>query len=137
MAEEGEIGLFDWLNSINHHKQDLMSSELLESKYDPFMVRRGLGMNHETLYEASNMNQLHDIDSYMQYQYLLAAIPKKKRYNKWIKKSIVSEELKMVCSFYKVNQSVGESYLRLMTNAQIEALKEWTSGGGKRNDKDS
>lgn len=132
MEENSVPNLFDWLKSINHHKQDLMTTDLAENKYDAFMIRRGLAMDKETVFAASMMNDMHHIDNYMQYQFLLSAVPKANRFSPWAKKAPASEEVKLVCRVYKVNQIVAMSYLRLMTDYQVEQLREYDSGGGKK-----
>lgn len=129
---EAAVGLFDYLKSINHHKQDLMDSDIAEKNYDAFMIRRGLAMSRDTVLVASMMNELHHIDNYMQYQYLLAAVPKAQRFSSWAKKAPVSDEVKLVCQGYNVNPIVALSYLKLMNPAQLEDLKEYVTGGGKR-----
>lgn len=132
---EAAVGLFDWLKSINHHKQDLMDNDIAEQKYDAFMIRRGLAMDRSTVLVASMMNELHHVDNYMQYQYLLAAVPKANRFTAWAKKAPVSEEVKLVSEAFNVNTIVALSYLKLMNPAQLEDLKEYVSGGGKRKSK--
>lgn len=133
MSDENERkapGLFDYLESINAHKVDLMVDEISEKAYDAFMVRRGLGMSKETIFLAARMNELHNLDDYMQYQYLLATVPKKKRFNKWAKKSPVSEDIKLIARHYEVNMVVASSYRKLMSEEQMEALIEMKKGGG-------
>jgi len=131
MEEQAKLpGLFDWVESINNHKRDLMETEESEKAYDAFMVRRALGMNKETLFLASRLNELHGLDSYAQYQYLLCAVPKKKRYSKWAKKPAVSDDIKIISRVYQVNLSVALSYRRLLTDEQMEHLKFVDSGGG-------
>lgn len=123
-------GLFDYLESINSHKVDLMVDEAAEKAYDAFMVRRGLGMSKETIFLAARMNELHHLPDYMQYQYLLETVPKKKRFEKWAKKTPVSDDIKIIARHYQVNMTVASSYRKLMSEEQMEALKELVSGGG-------
>jgi len=130
MAEEKAPSLFDFIDSINHHGQDLMTSEQNERAYDPFMVRRGLGMNRETLFVASRMNELHELDSYAQYQYLLNVVPKKKRYSKWAKKTAVSDDIKVISDYYQINMTTATKYRKLLTDEQVAELKERLTGGG-------
>ena len=122
--------LFEYIDSINSHKIDLMTTEAAEKAFDSFMVRRGLAMSLDTVEPASRMNEMHYLPSYMQYQYLLAVVTKKKRFSKWSKKMAVTDDIKFVANFYGVNFQIAERYCRLMTEYQIQELRDRKATGG-------
>lgn len=124
--------MFDFIESINNHKVDLMNSDLAEKSYDAFMIRRGLSMSNETVFFAGRMNELHNLDSYTQYQYLLKSVPKKKRYTKWTKKPVVSDDIKVISDYYNVSMSKATGYRKLLNNDQVETIKTILKGGGKQ-----
>lgn len=128
--EEKKIGLFDWLGSITHHGQDLMTDDERERTYDAFMIRRGLAMDRTTLAEAAIMNEVHFIDNYMQYQFLLNTVVKCKRFTKWAKKPPVPDEIIAVSKYFNVNHQVAAGYLKLLNPAQIEQIQTALKGGG-------
>lgn len=122
--------MFDFLESINNHKVDLMVDEAAEKAYDAFMIRRGLGMGIDTLNQSSRMNELHHTTDYMQYHYLLNTVSKKKRFNKWSKKSAISDEVKFIAKFYGVNMVTAGVYCKRMSTEQIQDLRDRRSSGG-------
>ena len=44
-----KISPFDFVNSINFTKQNLIIDERTENEYNPFIVNRGLGFNPDTI----------------------------------------------------------------------------------------
>ena len=61
---------FDYLNSINDTKKDIMVDDLAEKDYNAFMVNRGLSYYNDTVIYANEMNRHAHIDSRMQYDFL-------------------------------------------------------------------
>jgi len=53
---------FDYLNSINYSKQDLMVDDDTEKAYNAFLVNRGLSYFQDTVLLANEMNKNHHID---------------------------------------------------------------------------
>ena len=47
---------FDYLNSINYTKEDIMVDDISEKKYNAFMVNRGLSYFYDTVIIANEMN---------------------------------------------------------------------------------
>ena len=79
--------LTDFLNSINHTKEDLFKddSEHAAKAYQPFVVNRSLSYFPDTIFHSNEMNMLHGIDEKMQYDYLKYSVRKRKRFSKWVK----------------------------------------------------
>ena len=65
---------FDYLNSINDTKKDIMIDDLGEKDYNAFMVNRGLSYYNDTVIYANEMNKHAHADSRMQYDFLRAII---------------------------------------------------------------
>jgi len=76
---------FEYLNAINSTKQNIMVDEASEKAYNPFMVNRGLSYFPDTILLANEMNIHHQIDSKLQFDFMLNTIRKKKRFSKWAK----------------------------------------------------
>lgn len=132
MVEEVEKvpGLFDFIESVTNHKHDLMTSDACEKAYDPFMVNRALAMGKDTVLLASIMNMSPNNDKFMQYQFYLQSIPKKKRYNKWAKKTPISPDIEVIARYFKVNMTVAGTYRKLINEDQMERIREVVKGGG-------
>ena len=57
---------FDYLNSINTTKDDIMVDDIAEKKYSSYMVNRGLSYFNDTILLANEMNYRHNIPARMQ-----------------------------------------------------------------------
>ena len=61
---------FEFLNSINTTKKNLITDSDTEKEYNPFLVNRGLSNFIDTVFVANEMNQRHFMDKKMQYDFL-------------------------------------------------------------------
>ena len=73
---------FDYVNSINISKKDIMHDDISEKSYPAFMVNRALSYFNDTVLYANEMNVNHHIDNKLQYHFLINIIRKKKRFSK-------------------------------------------------------
>ena len=123
--------LFDFLNSINHTKEDLFAndSECVKD-YVPFLVNRGLSMSYDTIMYANEMNLRPNIDKQRHYDFLRVAIPKRKRYNKWAKKDTLSNDVLLVSQYYKYNKEQAVKALSLLNEEQLDIIRHKMDIGG-------
>ena len=79
--------LKDYLNDINHKKEDLMMSgdEFWEKRYPAFIVNKALSAFAECILFVNEVNRLHHLDKRLQFQFFLNSIRPKKRFSKWIR----------------------------------------------------
>lgn len=122
---------FDFLNSINHTKLDLFDDPQAEKDYAPFVVNRSLSYFPDTVLYANAMNANGSAPKEWQFDFLLHAIPKRKRFSKWVKKQPVTEDLTAVCNLYKYSTSKGLEALSLLSVDQIQQIKQQMDKGGK------
>jgi len=127
----GKVSPFDFLNSINLTKKDLMKDSDDENQYVGFMVNRGLSYFRETVLYANTMNGLHHADSKLQYSFLLNSIRKGKRFSKWHKADKISD-LEVVKAYYGYSNEHARQALTLLNDEQIDNLKDKVSHGGRR-----
>ena len=121
---------FDYANSINYTKQDIMDHEN-ESKYPAFMVNRSLSYFQDTVLLANEMNRNHHIDHRLQYDFLRGVIRKRKRFSKWAKKDQVAN-VEVIKEYYGYSDAKAESVADLISSDQIDMMKAKLSKGGKR-----
>jgi len=118
---------FDYLNSINYDKTDLMTGtdndQLAESDYQPFLINRGLSQHVDTIMYANVMNQYPNLDKKLQFDYLINIVRKKKRYAKWAKAS-EDFDLEAVKQYYGLNTQKASDALRVLTEKQLHLIKE-------------
>ena len=121
---------FDFLNSINFSKKNLIEEKEDEKQYVPFIVNRGLGYFQDTVMLANEMNYNCHLDNKMQYDFLRNTIRKRKRFSKWLKED-ESEKLDIISKAYGYSRSNAKDVAHLFDNRQIEILKKKQSTGGQ------
>jgi hypothetical protein len=121
---------FEFANQILQGKKQLIVDESTENEYVPFMVNRALSYHKDCVLYANEMNRRHQLDKKLQNDFLLNTIRAKKRpFNKWIKPE-KSEDIACIKSFYGFSDAKARDALRLLTDKQIQELKEKTDKGG-------
>lgn len=122
---------FDYLNSINLTKKDIMIDDDCEKAYNSFMVNRGLSYFQDTIIIANEMNRHHQIDNKLQYQFLINMIRKRKRFSKWAKAQKESD-IDAVKEYYGYSNEKARQALTLLSPDQITIIKNKVSKGGRR-----
>lgn len=122
---------FDYLNSVNDTKKDIMVDDIAEGGYSSFMVNRGLSYFHDTVLIANEMNVRHHLDNKMKYHFLLNIIRKRKRFSKWMKPEVFSD-LEVVKEYYGYSNEKARQALTLLSPDQIIMIKKKVYKGGKR-----
>ena len=121
---------FDYVNEILQGKKNLITDNITEKEYVPFMVNRALSYHYDCIAFASEMNQRHFIDKKLQNDFLLNTIRSKKRPRvKWAK-SEKSEDIECLKQVYQFSDSKAREALRLLTTEQIQQIKEQPVTGG-------
>lgn len=128
---------FDFLNSINFTKEDLIggsdSPEKAEKLYVPFLTNKGLSYFIDTIYLANEMNRYHHLDKKLQYDFLINTVRRKRRFSKWFKPQH-DEDLEAVMNYYGYSYDKARQVVDLLTDKEKESIKKSLSKGGYRND---
>ena len=123
---------FDYVNSILQNKKNLIVDELTEKDYSPFLVNRSLSYHKDCVLYANEMNRRHLTDKKLQYDFLLNTIRSQKRpFAKWVK-SEKSDNLECIKQVFGLSDQKAREAMRLLSNEQIQQLKEQTDTGGLR-----
>ena len=123
---------FDYVNSILQNKKNLIVDELTEKDYSPFLVNRSLSYHKDCIMYANEMNRRHLADKKLQYDFLLNTIRSQKRpFAKWVK-SEKSDNLECIKQVFGLSDQKARDAMRLLSNEQIQQLKEQTDTGGLR-----
>lgn len=124
--------VFDYVNEILQSKKNLIVDEESEKGYVPFLVNRALSYHYDTVLYSNEMNTRHQLDKKLQNDFFINTVRSKKRPNvKWAKTN-KDENLQYVKKAYGLSDSKALDALRLLTQEQIEKLKEETDIGGLR-----
>lgn len=122
---------FDYLNSINTTKQDIMEDDMAEKAYNSFMVNRGLSYFNDTVLMANEMNLNPHLDKKLQYHFFINIVRKRKRFSKWVKPETESD-IEAVKEYYGYSNEKARQALTLLSPEQIKIIKEKVSKGGRR-----
>tara|TARA_Y100001937_G_scaffold46716_1_gene65571 strand:- start:7246 stop:7626 length:381 start_codon:yes stop_codon:yes gene_type:complete len=122
---------FDYLNAINLTKKDIMVDDIAEKEYNSFIINRGLSFFTDTVLYANEMNRNHHIDNRLQFDFFINIIRKKKRFTKWIKPQEISN-LELIKEYYGYSNQKAKSVLSLLSDVQIEEMKQRINKGGHR-----
>lgn len=117
--------LFDYLGALNSTKEDLLRTDDPEiiKGFDPFMTRRGLAQSKDTLVAAEQMNLMHPITPWMQWNYALHTIPARKRYDKWSKKGSMDPDVKLLSEYFYISMEKASEYLRFLPKEVLAEIR--------------
>jgi hypothetical protein len=121
---------FDFLNSINYSKKNLIEEKEDEKQYVPFIVNRGLGYFQDTIMLANEMNVNCHLDHKMQYDFLKNTVRKRKRFSKWLKED-EDKKVDIICQAYGYSRNNAKHVAHLFDNKQINILKKRLDPGGR------
>ena len=122
---------FQYIASINNTKKDLMVDDEAEKGYSPFMVNRGLSYFQDTVLFANEMNRAGHLDHRLQYDFLRTAIRPRKRFSKWMKKTVPAK-IDVIKEYYGYSDNKAESIADLISDDDIKEMKSYLSQGGKK-----
>lgn len=120
---------FDFINSINYTKDDLLADELAEKHYNSYVINKGLSFSADTVIQANEMNSRPHLGKKMQYQFLINTIRPRKRYNKWVKAEKI-EAIDVVKSYYGYSTEKAHQVLSILNPQQLSYLKQKLEKGG-------
>lgn len=122
---------FDFLNSINYTKEDIMIDDIAEKQYVSFVVNRSLSYFPDTVAIANEMNRYHHLDNKLQFLFLLNIVRKRKRFSKWIKPDS-DDAVEVIKEYYGYSNEKARQALSLLSSEQIEEIKKKVYKGGRK-----
>lgn len=126
---------FDFINSINYTKKDLMLDPQEESNYVPFVTNRTLSYFPDTVMYANEMNIRHQADNKLQFHYLLNSVRTAKRFTKWLKKD--NSDIEIIRQYYGYNTDKAIQAARILSPEQISLIRtKLTQGVGNEFDRE-
>ena len=122
---------FEYCNAINYTKKDIMTDDVAEKAYSPYMVNRQLSYFPDTVLAANEMNCNHHIDNRLQFDFFINIVRKRKRFSKWFKPELISD-LDAVKRYYGYSNEKARQVLTLLSTEQINELKNKVAKGGRK-----
>ncbi len=124
--------LKDWLNSINSTKDNLIDNCIAEEKdYPPYIINKCLSGFRDTVFIANEMNINSHLPNKFQYDFFINIVRPRKRFTPWVRKEKI-ETLELVKQYYGYSNEKAKSALKILTNKQIEFIKQRMNTGGKQ-----
>ena len=120
--------LKDWLNSINHTKEDL-SEDM--SSYPAFIVNKCLSGHLDCVLFANEMNMNSHLDKDMQYSFYINTLRKRKRFSPWLRKDKV-KDLECIKQYYGYSNEKASQALKILTKEQLDFIKQRLDTGGTK-----
>mgnify|MGYP001395956203 CR=1 FL=1 len=99
--------------------------------YPPYIINRCLSGHLDCVLFANEMNRYHFLDKDMQYNFYINILRKRKRFSPWVRKEKVSD-LEFVKSYYGYNNEKASQALKILSNEQLDYIKQKLDTGGKR-----
>ena len=124
--------LKDWLNSINHTKENLLDQDPDSiKKYPAFIVNKCLSSHLDAILFANEMNKNAHLSSDMQYSFYINTLRKRKRFSPWLRKD-KTKDLDIVKQYYGYSNEKARQALNILTPDQIDFIKTKLNKGGKK-----
>lgn len=125
------INPFEFVNDINGSKKNIIKNgDASESDYVPFVINKAFSYHLDTILYAQDMNMAHELPKMMQYEYYLNSIKKGKRFAKWHKKEGINNGVDVIRQYYGFSYSKAIQAAKVLTEDQVEELKEKMAVGG-------
>lgn len=113
--------------SILQTKKDVLDEE---KDYKPFLVNRSLSYHMDCIMYANQMNLNSNLDSKLQYQYLLQSIrPMKRKFQPWQKASKL-KDIDCVKEYFGYSNEKAKEALRILSTDDLDLIRSRLDKGG-------
>lgn len=113
--------------SILQTKKNVLDEE---KDYKPFLVNRSLSYHMDCIMYANQMNLNSNLDSKLQYQYLLQSIrPMKRKFQPWQKASKL-KDIDCVKEYFGYSNEKAKEALRILSTDDLDLIRSRLDKGG-------
>ena len=124
------MSFFDVANNLCSSKEYIYTEEL-EVDILPFLINRSMSQHLDCVMHANELNTRQNLTKKQMYDYYHFAIqPKKKRFSKWGKPE-KDVNIDLIKTYFQCNINIAEQYAKLLTEKDIEKIKEKMNTGGR------
>lgn len=114
---------FDYLNSINSTKTNIMIDDESENDYSAYMVNKGLSYFTDTIFIANEMNLNSHLPNKLQYDFLINIVRKRKRFSKWFKPENETD-IEVIKKYYDYSTEKARQIISLLSVEQLKEIRE-------------
>ena len=119
-------GVFDYVKSINKKSEYLYDL----AGYNPFLTNRAFAGFIDTIMFAEQMNQAHQLDPQLQYDFYYYGVRKGSRFNP-IPKPSEPEGLELVMEYYQYSKQKALEAIKLLTKEDLINICKSLDKGGR------
>jgi hypothetical protein len=102
-----------------------------KNSYPPYIINRCLSGHLDCVLFVNEMNKYHFLDKDLQYSFYLNTVRKRKRFSPWLRKDKI-EDLDYVKQYYSYSNEKALQVLKILSNEQINFIKQRLEIGGKK-----
>ena len=117
---------FDYVKNINYKS----SYDYDLSGYVPFLTNRAFAMHLDTVMLAEEMNQYHQLDPALQYEFYYHAVRKGKRFGFPPKPEQV-DNLDAICEYFNYSKQKALEALEILTPQEVQEITKPKDKGGR------
>ena len=110
---------FTFVNNISDKKYPVSLDG-----FSPYLMNLAFSQRQDTVIFANEMNKYHGLSERSQFDFYFYGLPKKSYFSKWAKAS-KDESLDAICKYYNCSSKEAKSYLKVLTQSQIQKIEEW------------
>ena len=121
--------LKEYLNAINHTKENLMEDSFNERKYPAWVVNRALYAHSDMIFLVNEMNINNHLDSKLQFDFLLNSSRPRKRFAPWLKTSKI-DNLDLVKEYFGYSDQKAQEALIILSDEDLEYIRSKMNKGG-------
>ena len=121
--------LKEYLNAINHTKENLMEDSFNERKYPAWVVNRALYAHSDMIFLVNEMNINNHLDSKLQFDFLLKSSRPRKRFAPWLKTSKI-DNLDLVKEYFGYSDQKAQEALTILSDEDLEYIRSKMNKGG-------
>ena len=121
--------LKEYLNAINHTKENLMEDSFNERKYPAWVVNRALYAHSDMIFLVNEMNINNHLDSKLQFDFLLNSSRPRKRFAPWLKTSKI-DNLDLVKEYFGYSEQKAKEALTILSDEDLEYIRSKMNKGG-------
>lgn len=120
----------DIIPSLTENSKYQIETSDDEKNYVPFVVNKSLSAHIDIILLCNEMNIYSFLDKKLQYDFLFHGIKKyKRRYQKWLKYN-EPKNIDTIKEYYCCSSKKAEEYLKILSDEQLEYIKEKINKGG-------
>lgn len=121
-ANNEELKAFDFIKAINQGRR-----VELNKNYSQYLTNKAFSYHIDTVAIANEMNLFYNASDDMHYEYMMSMIPVSNRWSKWYKPEKYSAA-NLISRFYQIPLRRAYDYVNLITEAELEEIREILEG---------